>query len=200
LTPVITFWKFENPPGLQFPKWELIRSVRVHSFTFFYTPGSMRCDSQASFLARTLASPGLGCEPNARVATNFYIKFKAFAIFFKNHLTRWRSKVHLMPWITISYPPLVATSNWCGEKCVTKASQNWRHKAWFVNQYNVPPFAMGWTPPKGLVRIGEALQGYVQFNMGCDFEWYWDKIETIVGIHLQNLSSENNFEGVQKPS
>jgi len=29
----------------------------------------MRCDSRASLLARNLASPYLGCEPKARVAT-----------------------------------------------------------------------------------------------------------------------------------
>jgi hypothetical protein len=33
-----------------------------------YTPKSMRCNSWASFLARTLASPGLGCDPKVRVA------------------------------------------------------------------------------------------------------------------------------------
>jgi hypothetical protein len=35
-------------------------SVRVHSLTLSYNPGSMRCDSRASFLAHTLASPYLG--------------------------------------------------------------------------------------------------------------------------------------------
>jgi len=44
-------------------------SVRVHSLTLSYTPRSMRCDSQASFLARTLANPCFGREPKARVAT-----------------------------------------------------------------------------------------------------------------------------------
>ncbi len=44
-------------------------SVRVHSLTFSYIPESMRCDSQASFLARTLASLYFGHEPKARVAT-----------------------------------------------------------------------------------------------------------------------------------
>ncbi len=33
----------------------------------FHTPGSMKCDSWASFLACTFASPCLGCEPKARV-------------------------------------------------------------------------------------------------------------------------------------
>jgi hypothetical protein len=29
-----------------------------------------------------------------------------------------------MLWIIISKPPVIATPNWCGEKCVTKVSQN----------------------------------------------------------------------------
>ncbi len=45
-------------------------SVKVHSFTLSYILGSMKCDSRASLLARTLASPCLGCEPKARVTTN----------------------------------------------------------------------------------------------------------------------------------
>jgi len=57
--------------------------------------------------------------------------------------------MHLMPWI--SHPPLVIISNWCGEKCVTKILQNWKHKVHFVNQYNVSFIAMGWTPLEGLV-------------------------------------------------
>jgi hypothetical protein len=46
-----------------------LRSVRVHSLTLSYTPGFMKCDSWASLLARTLASPCFGCEPKARVIT-----------------------------------------------------------------------------------------------------------------------------------
>ncbi len=45
-------------------------SVRVHSFTLSYTSRSMRCDSRASLLARTLASPYFGREPKVRVATS----------------------------------------------------------------------------------------------------------------------------------
>ncbi len=41
-----------------------------------------------------------------------------------------------MSWITISQPPLVAIPNWCGGKCVVKASWNWRHKTWLVSWYN----------------------------------------------------------------
>jgi hypothetical protein len=44
-------------------------SVKVHSLTLFCTLESMRCDSQASLLARNLASPCLGHEPKARVTT-----------------------------------------------------------------------------------------------------------------------------------
>jgi hypothetical protein len=50
--------------------------VRVHSLTFshtprtlFHVPESIRCDFQASFLARTLVSPCLGHKPKARVMT-----------------------------------------------------------------------------------------------------------------------------------
>ncbi len=50
--------------------------------------------------------------------------------------SRWRSKMCLIPWITTSHLPLVAIPNWCGENCVAKASQNWRHKMWLGNQYN----------------------------------------------------------------
>jgi hypothetical protein len=64
---------------------------------------------------------------------------------------KWKSKVHLMPWIIVSHPPLVTTPNWCGEKCVVKTSWNWRYKTRFVNQYNISLMAMGRTPPEGLV-------------------------------------------------
>jgi hypothetical protein len=43
--------------------------VRVHSLALSYTPKNMRCDSRASLLACTLASPCLGHEPKAKVAT-----------------------------------------------------------------------------------------------------------------------------------
>jgi len=61
--------------------------VRVHSLTFSYTPGSMKCDSQASLLAHTLANPCLGRKPKARIATQaffhaFLIKNKCYFIFF----------------------------------------------------------------------------------------------------------------------
>jgi len=43
--------------------------VRVHAFTLSYTPGSMKCGSRASLLARTLTSPCLCHEPKVRVTT-----------------------------------------------------------------------------------------------------------------------------------
>jgi len=48
--------------------------VRVHSLTFSYIPGSMKCDSWASLLAHNLANPCLGREPKARVATHPFFK------------------------------------------------------------------------------------------------------------------------------
>jgi hypothetical protein len=41
----------------------------VHSLTLSYTPGSMKCDSQASLLARTFASPCFYRKPKTKVAT-----------------------------------------------------------------------------------------------------------------------------------
>ncbi len=49
-------------------------SVRVHSLTLFRAPGSMRCDSQASLLARTFASPCFGHEPKIRVVTKLHMR------------------------------------------------------------------------------------------------------------------------------
>jgi hypothetical protein len=45
-------------------------NVKVHFFTFSYTLGTMRCDSQVSFLAYTLPNPYFGREPEAKVAIN----------------------------------------------------------------------------------------------------------------------------------
>ncbi len=46
----------------------------------------------------------------------------------------------------------------------------------------------------------ELPQGYMQFNVECDFMQYDNKVETIVRIHLRNLLGENNFGSVQRPS
>ncbi len=45
-----------------------LESVGVHSLTLSYTLESMKCDSQASFLARTLTNPCFGHKPKVRVA------------------------------------------------------------------------------------------------------------------------------------
>jgi hypothetical protein len=47
---------------------------------------------------------------------------------------------------------------------------------------------------------GEPPQGHVQFEVECGAMQYENKVETIEGIHLLNLLSENNPKGVQKPS
>ncbi len=43
-------------------------SVKVHSLIFSYNPEKMRCDSRASHLALTLASPCISRETKVRVA------------------------------------------------------------------------------------------------------------------------------------
>jgi hypothetical protein len=43
--PLNCFLKIQEPLGLQFPKWESLGIVKVHSFTLSYTPKSMSCDS-----------------------------------------------------------------------------------------------------------------------------------------------------------
>ncbi len=60
----LKIWK-----SIRIPTPKVGAHLGVHSFTFSHTPRSMKCDSWASFLARTFASPCLGCEPKARVAT-----------------------------------------------------------------------------------------------------------------------------------
>jgi len=44
-------------------------SVGVHSLTLSYISENAKCDSWASFLARTFVSPCFGGKPKARVAT-----------------------------------------------------------------------------------------------------------------------------------
>jgi hypothetical protein len=61
-------------------------SVGVHSLTRSYTLESMKRDSQASFLARTFASPCLGREPKVRAVT----------IGDRNSVDRW--------WLKFSWP------------------------------------------------------------------------------------------------
>jgi hypothetical protein len=52
--------------GAHLGVWGFILS---HSPTLFHTPGSMKCDSWASLLAHTFASPCFGREPKVRIAT-----------------------------------------------------------------------------------------------------------------------------------
>jgi len=61
--------KFESPLDSNSQNGSSLGSVRVLSLTFSYTPRSMKCDSRASFLAHTFASPCLGREPKARLRT-----------------------------------------------------------------------------------------------------------------------------------
>jgi len=64
----LKIWDFNSQNGSSFG------SVRVHSLTLSYTPKSMRCDSRASLLAYTFASPYLGCEPKVRVTTTTLVQ------------------------------------------------------------------------------------------------------------------------------
>jgi hypothetical protein len=71
--------------------------VRVHFFTLSYTPKSMKCDSQASLLARTLTSPCLGCEFKVRVTiTTMDITVKFY--YEKNSVEKFKStsKLHAL--------------------------------------------------------------------------------------------------------
>jgi hypothetical protein len=59
-------------------------NVEFHSLTLSYAPKSMKCDSQASLLAHTFASPCLGREPKVKVVTLLVIIW--FIIFRKPSL------------------------------------------------------------------------------------------------------------------
>jgi hypothetical protein len=50
-----------------------LRNVGVHSLTFSYIIGSMKCDSQASLLVRSFISLCLNRKPKARVAPSAII-------------------------------------------------------------------------------------------------------------------------------
>jgi len=76
-------------------------SVGVHSLTFSYIPESMKCDSWASLLARTFASPCLGREPNAKVVTKYSIcVYKAPTSF--TNLMNW-TLLPQNPWTSASW-------------------------------------------------------------------------------------------------
>jgi hypothetical protein len=64
------FLKIQESIGTPTPKVRAhFGSVWVHSLKLSYTPGSIKCDSRVSLLDHTFASPCLGCEPKAKVAT-----------------------------------------------------------------------------------------------------------------------------------
>jgi hypothetical protein len=65
------FLKIRESIGLQFPKWEFTWKWECsfsHTFLHSQPLGSMKCDSWASLLAHTLASPCLAHKPKAKVA------------------------------------------------------------------------------------------------------------------------------------
>jgi hypothetical protein len=62
LTPAITLWRFGSPPGFQIPK---VAPLGVWRFIPSHFPSLL-----GFLLAHNLASPCLGHEPKARVATN----------------------------------------------------------------------------------------------------------------------------------
>jgi hypothetical protein len=68
------FLKIWKSTGTPTPKVGAHLGVRFHSLAFTCTPESMKCDCRTSFLTRTFASPCLGHEPKARVATFSYHK------------------------------------------------------------------------------------------------------------------------------
>jgi len=105
-----------------------------------------------------MPTKGISCMMSLLTAWSFWnmtpfdTKLKAFTMSsWKTTQSKWRFNVHLMPWIIVSHSPLVATPNWCEEKCVAKMLQNWRLIMWLVNSYNISHVTMGWTPLKGLV-------------------------------------------------
>ncbi len=72
LTRAIAFWRFGNlliHQDSNSQSGSSLGSVKVHSLTLSYIPGSMKCDFWAPFLARTLANPCFGREPKVRVVT-----------------------------------------------------------------------------------------------------------------------------------
>jgi len=62
--------------------------VGVHSLTFSYIPGSMKCDFQVSFLAHTFTSPCLGHKAKVRVATIFMINCMPFNLIDKTPIVQ----------------------------------------------------------------------------------------------------------------
>ncbi len=67
LTFTIAFWRFGVHWESNSQNGSSFGSVEVHFFTLSHTPGNIKCDSQTSLLARTLANPCLRRKPKARV-------------------------------------------------------------------------------------------------------------------------------------
>jgi hypothetical protein len=86
------------------------------------------------------------------------IKLKAFAMSnWRTTQSRWRSKMHLIPWITTSLLPLVATPNQCKKKCVAKASRNWKHKTfYYVKNLIIQTFSPSWFCMEGVKGLNYA--------------------------------------------
>jgi hypothetical protein len=53
----------------------------------------MKCDSHASLLARTFASPYLDCEPKAKVATQLNLIFEACLKVFKFEKEKFKIEI-----------------------------------------------------------------------------------------------------------
>jgi hypothetical protein len=90
-------WDFNSQCG------SLLGSVWVHSLTPSYILGSMKCDSWASLLAYTFASPCLGLELKARVVTYaclWIISFTNFVLMYAqkcHNLHTYSSSLHMNP-------------------------------------------------------------------------------------------------------
>jgi len=118
LTLEIVLWRFGNPSRLQFPKWKLIWECGGSFPHTFHTLGSVKCDSQASFLACTFASPCLGHEPKARVAT----------------LIKYASPMRILPKNNL---PTSFLWVWCKKKLVTYEGEKERmHLKWGSKKKN----------------------------------------------------------------
>jgi hypothetical protein len=89
----IEFWPLKllsEVPGLHrdsiSQSGSCLGSVRVHSLTLSYTPGSMWCDSRAFSWPAPLQPLGLGREPKAKVAT-----FNLELLFFFDNLLPYKT-------------------------------------------------------------------------------------------------------------
>jgi len=67
LTLTITLWKFRS-----LDNGSSLGTMEVHTLAFSYTPRNMKCESRASLLTHTFASPCLGCEPLIEVNPRFF--------------------------------------------------------------------------------------------------------------------------------